>query len=789
MSSSPPHRSSSEPLSSRTQSRAVSGLPHALTSFIGRDRELAAVTGLLRQNDVRLLTVTGPGGVGKTRLALEAAHRMVETDAFEVRFVDLAPLPSASLVLPTIAHVLGASDADDQMLVQRVATILSDRPFILLLDNFEHLLSAAPRITDLLVACPHLTILVTSRTRLRLSGERIFPVAPFSVPTASHVIDDQAIKGSDAVRLFVARTQQVDPSFALTEANVATVAEVCRRLDGLPLALELAAARSDILPPQMLLARLGQRLPLLTGGPRDQPARLQTMRQAIGWSLDLMSEDEQTLFRRLSVFAGGCTLQAAAMVTEKAESDLLQDVAFLAEKNLVRLVPQEDGELRIQMLETVREFGLDQLAEQGDEAATRDRHAAWCLSLSQQAHSGIMGANQRRWVERLEREHPNLRAALTWLSDRGEITSALRVANGLFVFWFLRGYLREGAAWIERLLPQAEDVEPSDHVWALFGSGFLLWAQGNFIEAEQAARQGLALAQQHGLINGTALSLCLLHDALAMLGKHQEAMERGLQAVQSMRQAENRVWLAYVLCDVGSTLANVGEPRQGMALVEEGLAIHRALGNKQGIGNTLSDLGFDALDRGDLTTGAQHLSESLRQLWESGDSWYLANPLEGIATIAVEIGQFARAAHLIGAASYLRERSGGHRWPEERTHVDGAIANAREALDEASFQRELAQGRAMLLDDIIDEAISAAEDFLHEAWPADPRPSSDECELTSRELDVLRLLAMGKSNPEIADSLFISRGTVRTHVSNILGKLGASSRTEAAAIAHRRNLC
>ena len=691
-------------------------LPEPVNPLIGREREVAEAGQLL--TTARLVTLTGPGGVGKTRLAIQVATDAAAAFPDGVWFVGLAAITDPALVASTIAQVLGVREVGETSVPARLTAFLRDKHLLLVLDTFEQVIDAATLVSDMLAGCPNLKALITSRGRLRLSAEREYPVPPLGLAGGGRQGAAEDPGRSEAVRLFVERARAVKPDFVLTAENAPTVAAVCVRLDGLPLAIELAAVRVKVLRLPALLDRMERRLPLLTGGARDLPARQQTMRDAIGWSYDLLDEHERALFRRLSIFAGAFTMEAVAVVAGGREDnaadpgfDALEGVASLVDKSLLRQVEAANGEPTYVLLETVREFGREQLAASGEADACARRHAVWYLGLAERAAPELLGPEQRRWVERLDRDLPNLRAALAWLIEHDQAEQALRLAGALSSFWFLRGHLREGTAWLDQALARAPAAAPDTRSWALFSVGMLTWAAGDFAGAEAIGDRALAHAREHELAFGEARALYLLFLVSLAQGRVDQAVALGEQALPRMREAGNPGWLAYVLGDVGVELMLAGDRERGAAMVEEGLALHRALGNKQGVGNKLSDLAILKHDAGDEAAATRDYAESLRLLWEGGDTWYLATPVAGLAAIAMSAGNAAQAARLIGAVAALRARSGGALWPNEQARFERTVAAARAALGDTTYARDVTTGQSLPLAEVIAEAAAVADAY------------------------------------------------------------------------------
>ena len=723
-------------------------LPVQLTSFIGREQEMNEVKRLLSQ--ARLVTLLGSGGAGKTRLAVQVAADLLEAYPEGVWLVELAPITEPALVAQTVASTLGLREPARAAL-EAVVDFLRTKSALLILDNCEHVLSASADLSaQLLRQCPSVRILATTRETLAVPGEVTYRVPSLTLPEPQHTPSPETVNQYTAIRLFAERAMLVHSAFQVTKSNVRAIAEVCRRLDGIPLAIELAAARVKVLSVEQIAARLEDRFRLLTGGTRTGLPHHQTLRAAMDWSYDLLPEDERALFRRLAVFAGSFSLEAAERVTagdglrEDAVLDLL---ARLVDKSLVVTEDATAGDVRYQQLETVRQYALNRLVESGETETVRSRHRDVFLQLAEQVELHLRGPEQKAWLDRLEVEHDNFRAALEWSkADAEGVEAGLRLAGALWWFWEVRGYWKEGRQWLDDVLGRAEDVSTEAHVKALNAAGAIAIRQGEGSRAAELANKSLTLSRRLGDKRGTASCLVILGIHACSLEDYKKAEALGDESLNLSRELGDNWGAAWAKIILGLVAREERDYAKATALMEESLAQSRAMGHQWSIAITTLDLGLIARDQGDLERAAalfEEASATFRQLGDKsfnaysqlnlgtiasamgefgraailyrealtvrkdlGDKRGIATCLAALGCVAAVLGQFRRAARLFGAAEALREAIGASIPALLRSEYDRQVAAASTGLGDPTFKAAWAEGRATSADAAVEFALA-----------------------------------------------------------------------------------
>jgi predicted ATPase/DNA-binding SARP family transcriptional activator/DNA-binding CsgD family transcriptional regulator len=818
---------------------AKHNLPAPMTSFVGREREMVGLKRSLSM--ARLLTLTGAGGSGKTRLSLEIARDLGGSYPDGVWFVELAPLSDAGLLAQEVANALGMQERPGEPSTDTLVEALAAKEMLLVLDNCEHLVEEAARLVNtLLASCPRLKVLATSREPLGVSGEAVWAVPPLSLPgdTTNGGLTTETLVRYEAVRLFLDRARLRLPDFGLTRENARAVARVCRKLEGIPLAIELATARMGTLAVEQVAQRLEASLDVLKGASRTTTPRQRTLRATLDWSHNLLSEDERTFFGRLSVFAGGWTLEAAEAVCsgDRIErEDVLDLLGGLVDKSLVVARASTGGAVRYRMLEPIRQYAGQKFQDSGEHDEARDRHATFFLTVAEEAQPELEGPQQGSWTERLEKEHDNLRAALSWVLARGEGELGLRFGGALWRFWHNRGYLVEGARWLEEVLTGGDKAATLVRVKALEGMGVLTQTQGETERAEATYEEMLEQSRELGDRGDVATALNSLGNLAVTRGDNERAralLEENMALLRGLdeRSTETTLKRHHVLNLLGLlALHEEGEPARAAALWEESLALAREVGDVDRIGTNQMVLGFASLVQGDYERARTVCEEALSLSGEedSGVRWFVPeawvnrglaelgqgeheraaasfskglelarelgikvsvmSSLEGMASLAGDLKEATRTALLWGAVEAARTASDIALSPIERAVHEPHLASARSQLGEEAWKEALIAGRAMSLEEAAEYALNDDEPGPS-ASPVSPVPPTEQTtvDLTRREREVATLVSRGLTNRQVARELSISERTAANHVAKILRKLGLQSRVQIASWVAKR---
>jgi len=768
----------------RDRSARVGALPGIATPLFGREDDLAGIHQLLADG-VRLLTLTGAGGTGKTRLARAAA---AAADQFgdNVHFVDLSAVETPSLVPASVAQALGIQQTGSEPIEPIVSEVLAEAATLLVLDNFEQVLGAAAFVNQLLAVCSELVVLVTSREPLHLRVERVFPVQPLPVP-GTDLTDPLQAAANPAVALFLDRGRACQPTFDLSRDNLGAVVEICTRLDGLPLAIELAAAQLRVLSPRAIVTRLHARAPFLLGAARDAPARHQTLAAAVESSYDLLDTIEKIIFRRCGVFAGGFTAAAAAAVCGPFEPpiDILGVLAVLVDKSLLRATEEPNGEPRFRWLETIRAYALDRLGELGELSQARQRHAQYFLRLADESEAALVGQGMGDTLDQLEREYDNFRAVFHWSLDGGDLANGLALSGSLYRFWMLRGHIGEAREWLDRALPKSENLAAAVRAKALNAAGVLAGMQDDNDRAEAYFERSLTLWRELRDAGRMASAI----GNLGLVAQNRNDLDRAQLCFQESEAlyeaARDQRGIAVSIGCRARVARQQGRDADARPLFERTAAMFRELGDDRVLSNALVNLGHTALALNDLVVAVASFRESLELRRALGTLLGIAECIEGFAAAAVADGRERRAARLFGAAEALREITGAHLSILEREGTARLVATIRERLGETSFAAEWAAGRATGTNEAAELALEPTVDQALQSQSTDAGPPSV---LTRREREVAALVARGLTNRDVAAQLVVAERTVETHLEHIFVKLGVQTRSEVAVWVTRQGM-